>query len=89
MPIIVPEGNQEQEEVGTGEPLKYQATDKDEEEFFLMCHMGIQPSEAKALDEDYRKWLIARFIAQKQMEREMIQQQRMMQAIGPNIRVPT
>jgi hypothetical protein len=54
--------------------LTYQATEEDEEKFFLIYHMHIQPSEADALPQDRRQWLIARFVAQKNMEREMMQQ---------------
>lgn len=75
--ILLPDSEKPQEE-----ELKYQADEADEEQFFLMYHMNIQPSEARALDEDYRKWLIARFVAQKTAEREMMQQARMMQALG-------
>jgi hypothetical protein len=86
MSIIIPEGTETQEEQNQGEELKYQATERDEEEFFLMYHMNMQPSEVNKLDPDYRKWLIARYIGQKHMEREAMQQQRMMAAIGPTLR---
>lgn len=79
--ILLSESEKPQEE----EELKYKATDADEERFFLMYHMNIQPSEAEALGEDYRKWLIARFVGQKTAEREMMQQARMMQQLGPQI----
>ena len=77
--IIIP--NEESPE----EELKYQATEKDEECFFLMYHMNMQPSEAIALDEDYRKWLLARFMAQKSMEKEMMERHRLMSQIGPSL----
>jgi hypothetical protein len=84
MAIILPENESNEEQ---GEELKYQATEKDEEEFCLMYNMQMQPSEVKALDPDYKKWLIARFMAQKHMENEYIQRQRLMQTIGPNLHV--
>lgn len=81
--IVLPEGDNQEEP----EKLKYKATEADEERFFLMYNMNIQPSEAEAISDDYRKWLIARFIAQKEMEKEMIERHRLMQNIGPNLSV--
>lgn len=93
MAIIIPgtendqdQNEQPQEEGQEEEELKYKATDSDEEEFFLMYNMHMAPSEIQRLDPDYRKWLIARFIGQKQMEREMFERQRLMHAIGPNLK---
>lgn len=80
--ILTGEDNVEEENT----ELAYKATEADEERFFLIYHLNIQPSEAESLSEDYRKWLIARFIGQKQMEREAMQQQRMMSALGPNLK---
>lgn len=65
--IIIPQNEEVQEE---REELKYEATEKDEEVFFLMYHVKLQPSEIEAMSDDYRKWLIARFAAQKEMERD-------------------
>jgi hypothetical protein len=65
--------------------LTYQATEEDEEKFFLIYHMHVQPSEADALPQDRRQWLIARFVAQKNMEREMMQQARIAQQVLPNL----
>lgn len=70
-----PEGNQE---------LKYQFTEVDEERFFLMYHMNIQPSEVESLHEDYRRALIARFLHQKKAEQEMMQRQQLMQQLNRN-----
>lgn len=67
------------------EELKYQGTEVDEEKFFLMYHLHFQPSEVDALDPDRRKWLVARFVAQKNLEREMMQQARIAQQIMPNL----
>lgn len=66
--------------------LKYQATEVDEENFFLMYHLNFQPSEVAALDPDYRKWIMARFIGQKKMEEEMMKQHQLMRQIGPSLR---
>jgi hypothetical protein len=82
--IILPESEQPEEKQ---QELKYPATEEDEERFFLMYHMHIQPSEAEAMSQDYRQWLIARFVAQKSMEREMMAQQRLMGQIGPSLKV--
>jgi hypothetical protein len=40
------------------------------------------------LSPDYRKWLIARFVAQKNLEREAVERHRLMHAIGPNLQSP-
>ena len=79
--IIIPSGGEEAET----EELKYQATEKDEECFFLMYHMNMQPSEAYELEEDHRKWLLARFMTQKAMEKEMMERHRLMGQIGHNL----
>ena len=84
MNIILPEDNQGNED--KEEKLKYQATEDDEEKFFLMYHMEFQPSEVDKLDPDYRKWLIARFVAQKNMEREAMERHALMSQIAPNIK---
>lgn len=83
--IITPESNEEPE----GEVLKYEATEKDDQEFFLMYHMNFQLSEVRSMTEDYRKWIIMKFITQKRMEDEMMKQQRLMQHIGPTLGIQT
>ena len=80
--IILPDAEEAQEE-----ELKYEATEADEEKFFLMYHLNWPPSEVDALTEERRKWLIARFVGQKQMEREAMQQMRIREQLGPNFRV--
>jgi hypothetical protein len=80
--IIVTGTDEKQEEL---EELKYQPKEEDEEMFFLMYHLNFQPSEVANLDADYRKWLCARFIAQKNLEREAMERHRLMSAIGPNL----
>jgi hypothetical protein len=79
--IIIP--NEEAPE--ESEELKYKATEEDEERFFLMYHMSLQPSETEAMSADYRKWLIARFMGQKAMEKEMMERHKLMSQIGPSI----
>lgn len=66
--------------------VNYKATDVDEECFFLMYHMQFQPSEAKNLDPEYRKWLLARFMAQKNMEQEASARHQIMNQIGPDLK---
>lgn len=66
---------------------QYQASEQDEECFFLMYHMQLQPSEAYGLETDHRKWIIGRMLVQKQMEREMMQQQEIARRIGPNLKI--
>ncbi len=78
--IILPAGAEEE-----NEELAYKATEEDEERFFLMYHMKFQPSETEVMCSDYRKWLIARFIAQVHMEREQMERQRLMSKIGPTL----
>jgi hypothetical protein len=86
--ILLPEGNEAQEEFRV-EKLDYKSTEEDEERFFLMYHMNFQPSEVEKLKPEYRKWLIARFIAQKNMEREMVERHRLMQQLAPNLKLQT
>lgn len=66
--------------------ITYQPTERDEEEFFLMYNMNLQPSEVQALDDEYRQWLIARFIAQKNMEKEAFQRHQLMNQLGPDLK---
>jgi hypothetical protein len=88
--ILLPDGveadNEEQVEQTTS-PLEYKATEEDEERFFLMYHLNFQPSEVEKISPHYRKWLIMRFIAQKNLEQEAIQRQKLMQQIGPSLKV--
>lgn len=84
--IIVPETAKETQET-TEEELKYKATEADEEKFFLMYHLNWSPSEVDSLSEDRRKWILARFVGQKQMEREAMQQMQIRDQIMPNMRV--
>ena len=83
--IIVPSDEREEQQP-EGPELKYQATEEDEEKFFLMYHLNFQPSEVENLDPDYRRWLIARFMAQKNLEREAMERHRLMNAIGPDLK---
>lgn len=80
--IVLPENEDEKKE-----ELKYQATERDEEQFFLMYHYNWTPSEVQKLDDDYRKWIIARTFAQKEAEKEMMQRMRLMNEIGPDLKV--
>lgn len=66
--------------------ISYEATEEDEERFFLMYHLNFQPSEVEKLKTDYRRWLIARYMTQKKMEQEMMQRQRLMQTIGHDLK---
>ncbi len=83
MSILLPDSDENQPE-----EINYEATEKDEESFFLTYFMHIQPSECDALSDDKRKWLLARFAAQKQMEREMMMQQKIASGLDlGNLRV--
>lgn len=81
--ILLTNEGEEKEET---EKINYTPTERDEQEFFIMYHMNMQPSEVKALSNDYLKWVIARFIAQKQLEQEAMERHRLMSAIGPNLK---
>lgn len=61
--------------------ITYKPTEKDEEKFYLMYFMHLQPSEIDAMTDEYRQWLIARFTMQKNMEKEMMQQARLAQSL--------
>lgn len=81
--IIIPTPQEEEENIN------YQPTEKDEEKFLLMYHMNVQPSEVDAMSDDYRKWIIARFLMQKNMEKEVMERHRIMSQIGPNLKLTT
>jgi hypothetical protein len=89
--ILLPEGVGDAEETKTEleKPAvpEYNATEEDEERFFLMYQMNFQPSEVEKLSPQYRKWLIMRFIAQKNLEQEAVQRHKLMQQLGPNLKV--
>ena len=68
--IVLPESEETQEETVV---VNYDATEADEEKFFLMYAMNMQPSEVDALDENRRKWIIGRFMLQKQQERAQME----------------
>ena len=86
--IVLPEPEENKEE----QELNYKATEDDEEKFFLMYHLNWPPSEVDNLSDDRRQWLIARFVGQKNMEKEAMQQMRLAQQLGdmkgpPDLRV--
>ena len=85
--IVLPENEDGQEQ-----ELKYKATELDEKKFFLMYHLNWAPSEVDGLSEDRIDWLIARFIGQKKVEKEMFQSMQIAQQLGdlkgpPDLRV--
>lgn len=65
--------------------VNYEPTQKDEECFFLIYNMGIQPSEAYGLEQEHRRWLVGRSMMQKQMERDMMEQSRIARQVLPNL----
>lgn len=83
--IVLP--NEESNDSTEEQEIKYKPTERDEKNFFLMYHYNWAPSEVINLDEDYIDWLIARTFAQKEGEREMMQRMRLMNEIGPNLKV--
>ncbi len=82
--IVLPES--EEKEDPREVKINYNATEEDEEKFFLMYHMHFQASEVDKIDPERRKWIIARFMAQKNMEREAMERHRLMAQIGPNLK---
>lgn len=84
MSILLPDSDSSPEEDDI--KINYKATDEDEECFFLLYHCNVQPSEAKALDPEHRKWIIARFITQKNMEQEAVARHQLMNQIGPDLK---
>lgn len=83
--IILPE-NDENSDENDEIKITYKATEKDEECFFLIYQLNMQPSEAYALKDDHRQWLLARFMTQKGMEREAMQRHQLMNQIGPDLK---
>lgn len=71
--------------------INYTATEADEEKFLLMYHMKLGVADVDSLDDDRRRWILARFMGQKQMEREAYEQHAMMQALnrGGGLKLPT
>lgn len=84
MGIILPktETSKNEEEV----VINYEATIDDEEKFILMYHMNMSLSDVDGLDQDRRKWIVARFMAQKNMENEVRERHRLMSQIAPNLK---
>jgi len=86
--IIMPEPSDKDQNDGEHVlEVTYQATEQDEECFFLIYHLQMAPSEARALDGEYRRWLIGRFIVQKEQEQAAFEQHRIAEAIMPNLKV--
>jgi hypothetical protein len=77
--IIVPEGVEEEndDQITTN----YEATDIDEEIFFLVYNLHFSWEEAERMDSEKRRWVMLRYMAQKNMEREIMIQQRMQQQL--------
>lgn len=82
MALFLPETNDDDDDDKI--VVNYEATKEDEEKFFLMYNMHLQPSEVDfdATDADKRTWLLARFITQKEMEKEMMAQHRIAQNLN-------
>lgn len=88
--ILLPEGvdpNKAEDDRPTRTvEVTYEPTEEDEQKFMLLYHMHLQPSEFDRLDPEFRVWLIARFMGQKQMERAAFEQHQLMRQLGPNLR---
>lgn len=68
--------------IETGESLDLQE-ELLEESFFLMYHLHLQPSEIDAMPVFNRKWIVQRFIHQKKVEKEIMEQMRRGSGIPP------
>lgn len=85
--LIIPGGDSDNGKDAEEITINYEPTQEDEENFFLMYHFHWTPETIKALDVDYKRWIIGRFMAQKNMEREMMIRHKMMNEIGPNLKI--
>lgn len=77
--IILPETNDEEQK---SREVNYDPTEYDEEEFILVYHLHLQPSEIASFSDDKRRWVIGRWMMQKQAEREMMEQMRIRNQLG-------
>jgi hypothetical protein len=59
-----------------------------EKKFFFIYHLHMQPSEYDKLSELERDWLFQRFIHQKKMEKELMEQARRQHRTGGGIMIP-
>ena len=85
--IVPPSAKEKKTKNANMDELKYQATEEDEKDFILMYGLNLQPSELVNMDKDKKEWLLHRFMSQKHMEQEMMQQSQLMNRIGPNLKV--
>jgi hypothetical protein len=82
MSILLPDSEKNDDDF----KINYKPTDLDEECFFLLYHLSVQPSEARNLEAEQRKWMIARFMAQKEMEQEAVTRHQLINQIGPDLK---
>lgn len=85
--IVLPNKNDKNKKDEEQVEITYEAEEKDEECFFLMYHLHMQPSEAYNLKEDHRQWLVARYMGQKSMEREAMQQHQLRNQLGHDLKI--
>jgi len=73
--LFIPETETEEESKIT---VNYEPTQEDEEKFLLMYFLNVQPSEVDfdLKDEERRRWVIGRFMMQKQMEQQAMMERR-------------
>lgn len=83
--IILPDDVHDEHDDDGAEQVNYNPTEYDEQEFFLMYHLKLNPSEIAAMDEEKRKWVIGRFMIQKQMEQKAMEEHRRMAGIMQGI----
>jgi len=73
--LYIPESDDKAEDKIT---VNYEPTQEDEEKFLLMYFLNVQPSEIdfNLKDEERRRWVIGRFMMQKQMEQQAMAERR-------------
>jgi hypothetical protein len=84
--IYVPDTSKKKEEFEEKTiEVTYNPEPEDEEKFIMIAAMGLQPSEVgfDATDPEKRRWLMARFMQQREMEREAIMQQQIAAGLDP------
>lgn len=73
--LFIPESAETEDDRIT---VNYEPTQEDEEKFMLMYFLHVQPSEIDfdLKDEERRRWVLGRFMMQKQMEQQAMMERR-------------
>jgi hypothetical protein len=75
--LFIPESAEDDNEDGKI-TVNYEPSQEDEEKFMLMYFLHVQPSEIDfdLKDEERRRWVLGRFMMQKQMEQQAMAERR-------------